>query len=124
MSSPIKIPISNERCLRDSRRARSNSSLSGFFPPESSVEVAAYSADIAVENSQNEKYTSTDRQGLLNLTRKLRRAKRQLFLKSVESPSSPVDRLRGILLQLSVDTMDDGFSSLISSSVESFGSME
>jgi hypothetical protein len=126
MSSPIKIPISNEKRLRDNRRVRSNSSLSGFFPTESSVEgVAAYSADIAVGYSQNKKYSSTELRELLNLTRQLRRAKRQLLLKSVESPSCPVDRLRGILLQLSVDTMDeDGFSSLNNASVESLGSME
>jgi hypothetical protein len=42
------------------------------------------------------------------ITRKLRQAKRQLLLKSAEQPSSPVDQLRGILLQLSVDSMNGG----------------
>jgi len=46
-----------------------------------------------------------DIQGLTTLTRKLRRAKRQLLLNAAKEPASPVDKLRGILLQVSVDTL-------------------
>lgn len=48
--------------------------------------------------------SSDNKEDLVNLTRKLRRAKRKLLLKSAETPSNGVDLFRGMVLQLSLDS--------------------
>lgn len=52
--------------------------------------------------------TKSERQELASMALNLRRAKRKLFLKSVERPTSSVDQLREILLQVSVDALEGG----------------
>jgi hypothetical protein len=86
---------------RSRRHERSSSTLSGMFPAgEESMEML----------SSGQKETSSSsingRESMKDITRKLRRAKRQLLLKSVQKPASPVDQLRGMILQLSVESMD------------------
>lgn len=90
--------------LRSHRRHKTSSSLTGMISLEDAV-IATREKEVAV-------YTQTDRQELRDITRKLRRAKRKLLLKSAEKADRPVDQLREILLQLSVDVMmeEDDFS--------------
>jgi hypothetical protein len=57
----------------------------------------------------NSDYSHTERQELQEMALKLRRTKRRLLLKSAEQPSNNVDRLREMLLQLSVGSSDDDF---------------
>jgi hypothetical protein len=52
-------------------------------------------------------YSIDDRKELSNLTRKLRRAKRRMLLTAAQVPRSPVDQLREILLQVSVNDQFD-----------------
>jgi hypothetical protein len=54
-------------------------------------------------------YSRTERQELQEMTLRLRRTKRRLLLKSAEKPSNNVDRLREILLQLSVESSGDDY---------------
>ena len=49
-------------------------------------------------------YSDAEREQLQEMSRKLRRAKRQLLLKSAAPAARPMDQLREILLQLSVDS--------------------
>jgi hypothetical protein len=60
--------------------------------------------------------SSSDLKELQDMTLRLRRAKRQMFLKSAEQPSNNVDRFREILLHLSLESsVEDGRSSTGSS---------
>lgn len=47
------------------------------------------------------KSPSAPEEEMLLIARRLRRAKRSLFLKSVEAPASPVDKFRSIVMNLS-----------------------
>lgn len=68
---------------------------------------------IKYNNSNN----SAERDSLRLMSRKLRQAKRKLFLKKVETPVQPVDKLRDILLKLSMDggTLSDEYSTSLNS---------
>jgi hypothetical protein len=48
---------------------------------------------------------SNDRDNLVEMSRTLRRAKRLLFLAAASQPTEPVDQLRQIFHQISVDCM-------------------
>jgi galactokinase/mevalonate kinase-like predicted kinase len=76
-------------------------------------------------------HTAAERQELQDITLRLRRAKRRLLLKSAEKPSNNVDRLREILMKLSVESSGDDYpnalysmSSMSSSLGNSSSSME
>jgi hypothetical protein len=58
-------------------------------------------------------YSHTERQELQEMSLRLRRTKRRLLLKSAEKPSNNVDRLREILLQLSVNSSGDDYSNTL-----------
>jgi hypothetical protein len=76
--------------------ARTTSSL-----PDSSSTAAAAAADRKEE--------------MLWMARRLRRAKRSLLLKSVEAPSSPVDKFRSIVMNLSSQQGNDSMPTMTSS---------
>lgn len=107
---------------RNRRKERSTSSLAGMFQadpspaPKSAARPATAStpplaiprsnADIVVDQSASsslEKYSDAERRELLEMTRKLRQAKRRLFLKSVSPSSDSVERFREVLLRISCD---------------------
>lgn len=96
-----KSPAMTRRSQR--RRNKTPSSLAGMFAAEESQA----SPVVEKEEFKGLKYSQSERVQLQEMSRKLRRAKRQLLLKSVEQPVRPVDKLRDILLQLSVDSTDD-----------------
>ena len=56
------------------------------------------------------KYSSEELKSLRLMSRRLRQTKRKLLLKCVETPVEPVDKLRDILLKISVDSPSDEFS--------------
>lgn len=83
------------------RRVRQSSSMAGMFDQQADSDVGSPpSSPRPYEESQEE---------LQGLARLLRRTKRNLLLKSVEQPSSPVDQLRSILLKIASD--DEAFPS-------------
>ena len=88
------------RSIRERRpRTKTSSSLEGMMLGETS------SSSCATSSSSSMKLPSSDnKEDLVNLTRKLRRAKRKLLLKSAETPSNGVDLFRGMVLQLSLDS--------------------
>jgi len=61
------------------------------------------------------KYSCAERDSLRGMSRKLRQAKRKLLLKCVENPTDPVDKLRDILLKISIDSVSDEMSTSINS---------
>jgi len=73
------------------------------------------------EDSSSSSFSYDERQALQDMTLQLRRAKRLLLLRSAAEPANNVDRLREILLQLSVET-DDPLTRVRSSSVASSSS--
>lgn len=107
----ILLPTSHRPERRNSRnKDRSVSSLTGMFETEttttvtttatpeqpSSLEAAAAHRCESVSSDEEQ-----DRQELLSMTRKLRQAKRRLFLKSAIQPTNSVDRFRDLLLRIS-----------------------
>ena len=85
---------------RRSRRTRTSSSLSGMFEDDQE------GTSPLTNNATNSR---TER--LHSMSRELRRTKRQLFLKSVEQPNDSVNQLRKLMLDLTVDAMDENPSS-------------
>jgi len=61
---------------------------------------------VAEEDPSTEPFSATERKELVEMARQLRRAKRRLLLKAAEQPSRPADRLREMLRQLSLDSMN------------------
>jgi hypothetical protein len=98
MSSPDNTPTNTRRI----RRTRVPSSLEGMLSPEEDTSIPKLSPT-------NSDYSHTERQELQEMALKLRRTKRRLLLKSAEQPSNNVDRLREMLLQLSVGSSGDDF---------------
>lgn len=98
MSSPNNTPTTPRR----TRRTRANSSLEGMMLPDESTPIAELLPTISDDSH-------TERQELREISLRLRRTKRRLLLKSTEQPSNNVDRLREILLQLSVDSSSDDY---------------
>ena len=78
---------------RRSRRTRQSSSISGMF--EDPMKAPPTPPPPASPTSDN------DDCDIQELARRLRRTKRSLLLKSAESPKSPVDKFRSIVLTLS-----------------------
>lgn len=110
MSTTMSIPQTSRSTRRGRRdRQRTPSSLAGMMLGSSSEETSSSSL---LDESSTSKYSHQERQELQEMTLKLRRAKRRLLLKSAEQPSSNVDRLREILLQLSLDTSEDDEESM------------
>jgi hypothetical protein len=107
MSSPNNTPTTPRR----TRRTRANSSLAGMMVPEDSAPIVELMPTIS-------DYSHTERQELQEMTLRLRRTKRRLLLKSAEKSSNNVDRLREMLLQLSVESSGD----VLRSRSSSFGS--
>lgn len=91
--------------LRRPRRMKTQSSLKGMF--ESDYSSKSFDS---IDSIEKVKYSAQERDELKMMTRKLRQAKRKLFLKSVAAPVEPVDKLRDILLKLSVDSSSDEIS--------------
>ena len=85
------------------QRVKTSSSLRGMM---------ALDEKSPVDQASFTQYSDQEREGLKEMTRKLRQAKRKLLLKRVEQPVSSVDKFRELLLGLSVDAMeeDDGSS--------------
>ena len=77
------------------RRHRSDSSIAAMFEDDSG-------------NAPETRDDCEERR--VSMSRELRRTKRQLFLKSVEQPSNSVNRLRKLMLDLTVDAMDSNTS--------------
>ena len=91
--------------LRRQRRKKTVSSLHGMF---------AESVD-SFDSFESAKYSCAERDSLRAMSRKLRQAKRKLLLKCVETPTDPVDKLRDILLKISIDSASDEMSNSINS---------
>jgi len=91
-----------------------NNSNNNNSPPSSPhtghvVQVVSSSSNSSNNNSSScDKYSTSERQELLEMTRKLRQAKRKLFLKSASQPSDSVERFREILLRISFDESEFG----------------
>lgn len=129
MSTPL-----SRSSVRSSRRVRTNSVRSNLFGMETMMMMGSPLHPSVEEGLAHPKsnvrsmttYSLTDRDQLVHLTRTLRRTKHRLLLKSVEQPLTPVDKLRSILLQVVLDTMneDDGNSHDIDSCDASFASYE
>jgi hypothetical protein len=94
---------------RLSRRVKQQSSLKGMFDDSKSVEsLESVDSKTSVENSATT-YSSTDRERLQMISRKLRQAKRKLLLESVATPTDSVDQLRAIFLtvKISLDSSNE-----------------
>jgi hypothetical protein len=101
-------------------RSKTGSSLKGMMLDESSNSSSEFCLPKIFEtehhhspvddNAMMNKMPVRDRESLLEMSRGLRRAKRRLFLAATSQPTEPVDQLRELLRQISVDCMDN-FSS-------------
>lgn len=92
---------------RRPRRKKTVSSLSGMFEekPEDLKSVNSYDSIDRIKG-----YPSAERDSLRLVSRRLHQTKRKLFLKCVETPEDPVDKLRDILLKISLEATSDEFS--------------
>ena len=105
---------------RSSRRTKTVSSLHGMFEQGSSScfekpmdDLKSVDSFDSMDNNNNLKYfSSQERDSLRLMSRRLRQAKRKLLLKCVETPVDPVDKLRDILLKISVDASDEFSTSM------------
>jgi hypothetical protein len=87
-------------------RRGSSSSPSSPYPFNTEQKVISDNNNNNNNNNSNDdmnKYSPSERQALLEMTRKLRQAKRRLFLKSAVQPVDSVERFREILLRLSFE---------------------
>jgi hypothetical protein len=94
---------------RRSRRVKQQSSLKGMFYDSNSVKsLESIDSKTSVENSATT-YSSTDRERLQMVSRKLRQAKRKLLLQSVATPTDSVDQLRDVFLtvKISLDSSNE-----------------
>lgn len=100
---PCRSPSSHSRRTR----SKTLSSLDGMLTP--SEELSPPSSheldETSSQSSLEEKHESVQ-----DFTRRLHRAKRSLFLKSVEQPTTSVDMLRHLILHLSTDDTEDTFA--------------
>jgi hypothetical protein len=88
------------------RRGSYSSSLSSPYPFIGTEHKVLSSDD---DNSNDHiKYSPSERQTLIEMTRRLRQAKRRLFLKSAVQPVDSVERFREILLRISFDEAEFG----------------
>lgn len=85
---------------RRSRRTRQSSSLSGMFEDTNAM-TKSPSASPTVSANTSSSSLEEDNSDLQDLARRLRRTKRSLLLKSTETPTSPVDQFRSIIMTLS-----------------------
>ena len=103
--------------MRRSRRTKTVSSLQGMFEePTHEKQGQDDLKSVDSFDSLDTKYSLAERDSLRLVSRRLRQAKRKLFLKCVETPADPVDKLRDILLKISVDASDE-FSTSVNSSL-------
>lgn len=103
---------STPRSPRRVNRRRANSSLSDMFasPMESVGTPTSRPRSDSLPSIMLEKEKlSEEDQTLRTMTRSLRKAKRQLLLRSVEEPENNVDRLRDIIMKITIS--DDSESS-------------
>lgn len=91
-------PVTSRASARGRNRSKTSSSLAGMLSLEDAISASREQAANGLNDS--------DRNELSSMSRSLRRAKRKLLLKAVEEPTKPVDQLRELLLQLSLDTLD------------------
>ena len=105
--------------LRRPRRVKTQSSLKGMFLPADDS-TSLNSLDSFESNIHNNKYSSSERDELKMMARKLRQAKRKLLLKAVETPVQPVESLRDLLLKISIAASPSDEVSCNSNSVDSF----
>ena len=90
---------------RRPRRKKTVSSLQGMFlDDDKSDDLKSVDSFDSIEKM---KYSAAERDSLRLMSWKLRQAKRKLLLKCVEAPADPVDKLRDMLLKLSVDSSDE-----------------
>mmetsp|Transcript_22266 Transcript_22266/g.42277 ORF Transcript_22266/g.42277 Transcript_22266/m.42277 type:complete len:122 (+) Transcript_22266:180-545(+) len=100
--------------LRRQSRKKTVSSLQGMFAEEKTEDLKSVGSFDSFESA---KYSCSERDSLRAMSRTLRQAKRKLLLKCVETPTDPVDKLRDILLKISIDSVSDEMST----SIISFG---
>lgn len=95
-------PAEDSTIVRRSRpnRSRQSSSLAAMMKEEE-PEKEHNSASPDATKILSEDPPSAPEEEMLLIARRLRRAKRSLFLKSVEAPASPVDKFRSIVMTLS-----------------------
>lgn len=127
MSTPPTRALSASPNLRRSRRIKTVSSLQGMFEEQEQpnillLEKQGQNDDLksvdsfdSMDTTTTTKYSVAERDSLRLMSRRLRQAKRKLLLKCVETPEAPVDKLRDLLLKLSVDASDDCFSTSVNS---------
>ena len=136
-------PSQRRRERRNRRKERSASTLEGMFQAESVTQPRTHALAVprqstgeeehiatgedrtststprAASPSSVDKYSEAERLELQEMTRKLRQAKRRLFLKSAARPTDSVTQLRQILLQISFDESLSAMSTTSSSSLAS-----
>lgn len=98
--------------LRRQSRKKTVSSLHGMFAEEKTEDLKSVGSFDSFESGN---YSCAERDSLRAMSRKLRQAKRKLLLKCVETPTDPVDKLRDILLKISIDSVSDEMSTSIDS---------
>ena len=118
-SRPLSEHLASPGSMRRSRRTKTVSTLQGMFEEEPSLEKQQGQQDDlksvdSFDSMDMQKYSVAERDSLRLMTRRLRQAKRKLLLKCVETPEDPVDKLRDILLKISVDASDE-FSTSVNS---------
>jgi hypothetical protein len=78
-----------------------------------------YSANDNKKSMPAQQYTQEDRQELASMARRLRRVKRQLLLKEVAPPPTPVDSFRSLITRaMQHADLNDGSDSSVSSALE------
>ena len=118
MSSPPTRPLcehlGSPTSMRRSRRTKTVSTLQGMFeePEMKQGQQDDLKSVDSFDSMDTFKYSVAERDSLRLMTRRLRQAKRKLLLKCVETPEDPVDKLRDILLKISVDASDEFSTSL------------
>ncbi|GAX13364.1 hypothetical protein FisN_17Hu308 [Fistulifera solaris] len=117
MSSPFPDPTTPDFARRTTPRSRrrESSSLQGFFP-----ENAPLMPSMQTQSSLTTKSEVKRDESIGHLTRRLHREKRRLLLQAAEKPGNETERLREMLLRLSINSSNASGFSTSGSSIESF----
>lgn len=63
----------------------------------------SYQSRMNIKRTNSNDFDEKERRNLTEMSRSLRRLKRQMFLRAVEQPTTPVDGLRNLLLSVAID---------------------
>ena len=87
-----------------------------YSPATSEIKTVLPSNNSGSDQEQEYDYTRNEREELAKMARKLRRMKRQMLLKQVETPHSTVDSFRELLIRITSDQSESSGSFSLSSS--------